>query len=176
MAKNYFIPIYGEKIAANPPLFHEQLRYERERRGWSQADLAEKMRCDTKTIGRWESSESLPRPYHRQALAELLEKNLEELGLLQKVVSFQIARKPYPSDVTDAQWGLLAPFIPELRVVSPCEPILRREIVNGILYLLQTGCSWRQMPHDLPNGKMVYHYFRRWKRDGTWKKAIAVLR
>ena len=53
--------------------FHEQLRYEREKRGWSQADLAEKVRCDTKTVGRWESGDSIPRPYHRQALCEIFE-------------------------------------------------------------------------------------------------------
>src|SRR5258708_16511039 len=88
----------------------------------------------------------------------------------------QLARKPYPSDVTDAQWEILAPFIPEPGAYSPREPMARREIVNGILYLLRTGCSWRQMPHDLPNGKTVYHYFRLWKLDGTWEKAMTALR
>jgi putative transposase len=88
----------------------------------------------------------------------------------------QLARKPYPSDVTDAQWAILAPFIPEPGIWSPREPIERREIVNGILYLLRTGCSWRQMPHDLPNGKTVYHYFRKWKLDGTWEHAMTALR
>src|SRR5437763_7414237 len=63
--------------------FYEQHRYERERRGWSQADVAEKVRCDTKTVGRWESGERLPRPYHRQALCELLGKSAEELGLVE---------------------------------------------------------------------------------------------
>jgi transposase len=43
-------------------------------------------------------------------------------------------------------------------------------------YLLRTGCSWRQMPHDLPNGKTVYHSFRKWKLDGTWEKAMTALR
>jgi WD40 repeat protein/transcriptional regulator with XRE-family HTH domain len=61
--------------------FHEQLRYERQRRGWSQADLAEKARCDTKTVGRWESGERLPHPYHRQLLGEIFGKDAEELGL-----------------------------------------------------------------------------------------------
>ncbi len=87
----------------------------------------------------------------------------------------QLARKPYPSDLTDAQWELLAPFIPEPGAISPREPVSRREIVNGILYVLRTGCSWRQMPHDLPNGKTVYHYFRHWKLDGTWEKAMTHL-
>jgi WD40 repeat protein/transcriptional regulator with XRE-family HTH domain len=62
--------------------FHDQLRYERERRGWSQADLAEKVGCDTKTVGRWESGERIPRSYHRQALCELFGKSPEELGLV----------------------------------------------------------------------------------------------
>lgn len=87
-----------------------------------------------------------------------------------------LVRKPYPSDVTNAQWEILAPLIPEPGVWSPREPIPRRELVNGILYLLRTGCSWRQMPHDLPNGKTVYHYFRKWKLDGTWEKAMTSLR
>ncbi len=48
----------------------------------SQADLAEKVGCDTKTIGRWESGDRFPRPYHRQSLCEIFGKNAEELGLL----------------------------------------------------------------------------------------------
>lgn len=64
------------------PQFHDQLRYERELRGWSQADLAEKTGCDTKTVGRWESGERLPRPHHRQLMCDLFGKNAEELGLI----------------------------------------------------------------------------------------------
>lgn len=88
----------------------------------------------------------------------------------------QCTRKPYPSDVTDAQWAILEPLIPAPGEWSPREPIPRRELVNGIFYLLRTGCSWRQMPHDLPNGKTVYHYFRQWKLDGTWERAMTALR
>lgn len=87
-----------------------------------------------------------------------------------------LARKPYPSDVTDAQWEILESLLPEPGAWSPREPIARREIVNGILYLLRTGCSWRQMPHDLPNGKTVYHDVRTWKLDGTWERAMTALR
>lgn len=64
------------------PLFHEQVRYERERRGWSQADLAKRAGCDTKTVARWESGERLPRPYHRQFLYELFGKDAEAFGLV----------------------------------------------------------------------------------------------
>ena len=73
--------------------FHEQLRYERELRGWSQADLAEKVRCDTKTIGRWESGDRFPRPYHRQSLCEIFGKNAELL----KSASIQLNSKVFKS-------------------------------------------------------------------------------
>lgn len=76
----------------------------------------------------------------------------------------QCARKLYPSDVTDAQWAMLEPLIPAPGEWSPREPIPRRELVNGIFYLLRTGCSWRQMPHDLPNGKTVHHI----SANGNW--------
>lgn len=66
------------------PQFHEQIRYERLRRGWSQADLAKRAGCDTKTVGRWESGERLPRPYHRQFLSELFGKDAEAFGLMEQ--------------------------------------------------------------------------------------------
>lgn len=87
-----------------------------------------------------------------------------------------ITRKRYPSDLTDTQWEMLAPLIPEPSPNATQETIPRRELVNGVLYVLRTGCSWRQMPHDLPNGKTVYHSFRRWKLDGTWERAMTALR
>lgn len=64
------------------PLFREQIRLERERRGWSQADLAKKVGCDPKTIGRWERGERIPRPYHRQFLYDLFGKDAEAFGLM----------------------------------------------------------------------------------------------
>lgn len=87
-----------------------------------------------------------------------------------------IRRQAYPSDLTDAQWGRLAPLLPEPSPNSARETISRREIVNGVFYVLQTGCSWRQMPHDLPNWHTVYHYFRLWRLDGTWERAMTSLR
>ena len=64
------------------PLPNLRLKRERELRGWSQADLAEKVGCDTKTVGRWENGDSIPRPYYRQPLCEIFGKNAEELGLI----------------------------------------------------------------------------------------------
>ena len=72
-------------VARSP--FHEQLLHERKRRGWLQSDLAEKVESDTKTIGRWESGISLPRPYSRQKLCELFGKDAEELGLFENVAA-----------------------------------------------------------------------------------------
>ena len=51
-----------------------------------------------------------------------------------------------------------------------------REIVNGILYVLRSGCPWRMMPHDLPPWETVYKYFRRWSKDGTWERIHETLR
>jgi putative transposase len=51
-----------------------------------------------------------------------------------------------------------------------------REIVNAILYLTRNGCTWRNLPHDLPPYRIVFHYFRLWQQDGTWEKIHAQLR
>ena len=69
--------------------FHEQLLHERELRGWSQADLAEQVGCDTKTVGRWERGIGFPRPYSRQRLCEIFGKNAEELGLVKENISWE---------------------------------------------------------------------------------------
>jgi putative transposase len=85
-------------------------------------------------------------------------------------------RKPYLTDLSDAQWGLIEPFVR----ASTCGPQdvvhPRREVVNAILYILHTGAQWRYMPHDLPDWQLVYHYFDQWKKDGTWKKFNDTLR
>jgi transposase len=85
-------------------------------------------------------------------------------------------RKCYPSDLTTQQWALLEPLIPKPTEEGATRAIDRREIVNAILYIVRSGCSWRQMPHDLPAWQSAYHYFRLWKRDGTWEKAMTALR
>src|SRR5690242_21825841 len=79
------------------------------------------------------------------------------------------SRKRSPSDLTDAQWEVIEAFIPPLSERATVETIPRREIMNAIFYVLRTGCSWRQMPHDLPNGKTAHHYFRIWTKLGIWE-------
>lgn len=79
-------------------------------------------------------------------------------------------RNPYPSDVTDGQWRLIGPLIPPPLPGGRPRGVDLREVVNGILYVVRTGCSWRQVPHDFPPWITVYYYFRRFERDGTWRK------
>lgn len=88
----------------------------------------------------------------------------------------QIARASYPSDLTDLQWGHLAPLIPPPKPGGRPRSVNIREIINAILYVLDTGCKWRSLPHDYPEWKTVYYYFRAWRIDGTWKKTHDRLR
>lgn len=80
-------------------------------------------------------------------------------------------RKPYPTDLTDAQWQLIEPLLPKRKSPRGRRRVHSlREILNAIFYLLRTGCAWRLLPHDFPHWKTVYHYFRVWQQDGTWER------
>jgi putative transposase len=85
-------------------------------------------------------------------------------------------RKSYPSDLTDAQWHLIAPLIPEAKPGGRPRKYPIREVLNGLLYLCREGCSWRALPHDLPHWKTCYNFFRRFEADGTWDALVATLR
>lgn len=82
----------------------------------------------------------------------------------------------YPSSLTDAQWALLAPLVPPPRPGGRPAKYARRAIVDGILYVTRTGCSWRSLPTDLPTYRVCFHYFRAWQADGTWAAVHAALR
>jgi putative transposase len=87
-----------------------------------------------------------------------------------------MARQPYPSDLTDAQWEKLSEFIPAPKA-GPQEPKYeRREIVNAMLYQKRTGCQWRFLPHDLPPWSIVKKYYYQWQGDGTLQRALDTLR
>ena len=62
-------------------------------------------------------------------------------------------RKPYPSDLTDAQWRLIAPIIPDTRPGGRPRKYGMHEVIDGLLYLAREGCSCRTLPHDLPHWK-----------------------
>jgi transposase len=84
-------------------------------------------------------------------------------------------RRPYSTDLTDAEWALLAPLIPLAK--SGGRPARdRREILDAISYVIRTGCAWRLLPHDFPPWQTVYHYVRLWRIDGTWERIHDALR
>lgn len=86
-------------------------------------------------------------------------------------------RKPrYPSDLTDEQWNLLQPLIPPSSHEGRTPFVEPRDIVDAILYVLRSGCSWRMLPHDFPAWQTVYWYFLRWEREGVWDHAMQELR
>ena len=72
-------------------------------------------------------------------------------------------RKPYPTDLTDEQWELLKPMLPPDKPRGRKRRVDLRNVINAILYLLCSGCSWRMLPHDFPPWQTVYGYFYRWR-------------
>ena len=81
-----------------------------------------------------------------------------------------MSRASYPTDLTDAEWQVLEPLVPPVKPGGRPAKYSRREVVDGIRYVLRTGCAWRLLPHDLPPWQLVYHYFWTWRRDGTWQE------
>ena len=88
-------------------------------------------------------------------------------------------RPRYLTDLTDAQWALVAPLLPPCRSGlqggRPRETDLR-EVLNGIFYFLKSSGGWRMLPHDLPPWSTVHTYYRNWRRDGTWQRVHDTLR
>lgn len=80
-------------------------------------------------------------------------------------------RQLYPTDLTDNQWERVKLLIEE-KTHGKGRPSKhdKREILNAIFYVLQSGCAWRLLPHDFPNWHTVYNHFRDWQNLGTWEK------
>jgi len=76
----------------------------------------------------------------------------------------------YPSDLTDAEWAIVEPMIPPARSGGRPRDINVREVLNGIFYVLSTGCQWLALPKDLPPKSTVHHYFMLWDWDGTLER------
>ena len=85
-------------------------------------------------------------------------------------------RSPYPSDLTDAQWELIAPLLPAAQARGRPRTTDLREVVNAVLYLTRAGCAWRMLPHEFPPWNTVYAYMRRWRRAGVWERLLEILR
>jgi putative transposase len=82
--------------------------------------------------------------------------------------------RPYDTDLTDAQFALVEPFLPKPKKMGR-PPADRRAVLNAILYLVRTGCQWRLLPHDFPPWSTVHTWYRRWRTDGTWDKIHGAL-
>ena len=73
----------------------------------------------------------------------------------------------YPSDLTDQEWSLIEPLIPPAKRGGNRRTVVVRDVVDGVMYILSTGCQWLALPKDLPPRSTVNDYFRRWDDDGT---------
>src|SRR6516164_1241334 len=76
----------------------------------------------------------------------------------------------YPSDLTNDEWRLVEPLIPPGKRGGGKRTVIMREVVNGLMYVLSTGCQWRAIPKDLPPRSTVYDYFDLWSWDGTLER------
>jgi putative transposase len=78
-------------------------------------------------------------------------------------------RQPYPSDLTDQEWEILAPLLPKPKGFGHPRTTELREVVNAIFYVIRSGCQWEMLPHDFPHHSTVYSYFNKWKKKGIWQ-------
>jgi transposase len=79
-------------------------------------------------------------------------------------------RLRYPSDLTDEEWALVEPLIPPGKRGGGKRTAIMREVMNGVMYILSTGCQWRAIPKDLPPRSTLYDYFDLWSWDGTLQR------
>ena len=75
-------------------------------------------------------------------------------------------RKAYPTDLTDSQWAVIEPLYKGMRTYKWS----KRELTNAVLYLVDSGCKWRQLPHDFPPYSTVHSFYRRARLSGLWEK------
>ena len=87
-----------------------------------------------------------------------------------------MARRPYPSDVSDEEWALVAPYLALLPEAVGQRRHDLREAFNGLRYVVKTGAPWRWMPNDLPPWEIVYGQARRWLTAGVFEAIVHDLR
>lgn len=80
------------------------------------------------------------------------------------------SRNRYPSDLSDGQWERIESLIPPAQPGGRPREVEMREVLNGIFYLLRSGCSWRMLPKDLPPWGTVHYYYWRFRRTGVWSR------
>ncbi len=86
-------------------------------------------------------------------------------------------RRSYQSDLTDEQWAVIEPLLP-VKGTKKGRPrkYSHREMLNALLYVIRTGCTWRDLPHDFPRWQAVYAYMRRLEEDGSFQRINNALR
>lgn len=85
-------------------------------------------------------------------------------------------RTPYPTDLTDEQWKRIARLLPTAKPGGRPREVDLRAVVDGIFYVIRTGCAWRMLPHDFPPWQTVYDYFNKWRHNEVWETINARLR
>jgi transposase len=85
-------------------------------------------------------------------------------------------RKPYPTDISDAEWALVAPYLTLMTEDAPQRDHPLREVFNGLRWIVRAGSSWRMMPHDLPPWDVVYQQTQRWLKAGVFEALVHDLR
>ena len=85
-------------------------------------------------------------------------------------------RRPYPSDLKDAEWVVLEPLLPAVRPGGRPRAHPLRDIIDAIRYVLRTGCQWRMLPKDFPNHNTVRYHFDEATRTGLWERINTTLR
>src|SRR3712207_5767220 len=82
----------------------------------------------------------------------------------------------YPTDLTDTEWALVAPYINQDPIIGAPRSVCMRCVMNALFYLDKTGCQWNMLPSDFPNYGTVYYHFRRWTENGTLERMNTELR
>src|SRR5664280_3556790 len=85
-------------------------------------------------------------------------------------------RKRYPSDVSDDEWALVAPYLTLMIEAAPQREYSLREVFNALRWIVRTGAQWRWLPHDLPPWPVVYQQTQRWLRAGCFETMVEDLR
>jgi putative transposase len=83
---------------------------------------------------------------------------------------------PYPSELSDREWAILAPLLPPAKPGGRPRSVNLRVILNGIFHVLRSGCQWRMLPREYGPWSTVYAYVRRWRLSGTWERIHTTLR
>ncbi len=84
-------------------------------------------------------------------------------------------RKTYSTDLSDDIWNILQIYIPDEKPGGRPRDTNIREVINGILYVLNNDCSWRKMPDDLLPWQTVYDYYHKWRKNNIWDTLSLVL-